>query len=46
MGCALAQGFLFAKPASAADSVRYLRVDPIDLLDANWQTDNALAETG
>jgi len=45
MGCALAQGFLFAKPCSAGDALRYLRVEPLDLLDSNWQT-NALAETG
>ena len=45
MGCALAQGFLFAKPCSAADALRFLRVEPLDLLDSNWQTDS-LAETG
>jgi diguanylate cyclase (GGDEF)-like protein len=45
MGCHLAQGFLFAKPCSAADAVRYLRADPIDLLESHWQS-NSLAETG
>jgi EAL domain-containing protein (putative c-di-GMP-specific phosphodiesterase class I) len=45
MGCALAQGFLFAKPCSASDALRYLRVEPLDLLDNNWQS-NSLAETG
>ena len=45
MGCNLAQGFLFAKPCNAADALRYLRVEPLDLLDNDWQTDS-LAETG
>jgi diguanylate cyclase (GGDEF)-like protein/PAS domain S-box-containing protein len=45
MGCALAQGFLFAKPCSATDAMRYLRVDPVDLLDNDWQN-STLAETG
>jgi diguanylate cyclase (GGDEF)-like protein/PAS domain S-box-containing protein len=46
MGCSLAQGFLFAKPCSANDAMRYLRVDPVDLLENDWQNDNTLAETG
>ena len=33
MGYNLAQGFLFARPYSAANALRYLKVDPIDLLD-------------
>jgi diguanylate cyclase (GGDEF)-like protein/PAS domain S-box-containing protein len=45
MGCALAQGFLFARPCSATDALRYLRVEPLDLLDTNWQN-QSLAETG
>lgn len=46
MGCTYAQGFLFAKPCAAADALRYLKVDPIDLLEANdWQS-RVLAETG
>ena len=45
MGCTLAQGFLFAKPCNAADALRYLRVEPLDLLDNDWQP-NPLAETG
>jgi diguanylate cyclase (GGDEF)-like protein/PAS domain S-box-containing protein len=46
MGCNLAQGFLFARPCAAADAVRYLRVDSVDLLENDWQTSNSLAETG
>jgi len=45
MGCNLAQGFLFAKPCNALDALRYLRIEPLDLLDNDWQN-NALAETG
>jgi len=45
MGCHLAQGFLFAKPCNAIDALRYLRVEPLDLLDNDWQNAN-LAETG
>jgi EAL domain-containing protein (putative c-di-GMP-specific phosphodiesterase class I) len=45
MGCSLAQGFLFAKPCNSIDALRYLRVEPLDLLDNDWQN-NALAETG
>ena len=45
MGCSLAQGFLFAKPCSAADALRYLRVEPLDLLEATGKP-TALAETG
>ncbi|HET7810393.1 MAG TPA: EAL domain-containing protein [Steroidobacteraceae bacterium] len=45
MGCNLAQGFLFAKPCSAADALRYLKVEPLDLLDNDWQA-TSLAETG
>jgi diguanylate cyclase (GGDEF)-like protein/PAS domain S-box-containing protein len=46
MGCSLAQGFLFAKPCPAVDALRYLRVEPLDLLESNWETSNPLAETG
>ena len=45
MGCSLAQGFLFARPCSANDALRYLKVEPIDLLDNDWQN-NSLADTG
>jgi len=45
MGCHLAQGFLFAKPCNAIDALRYLRVEPLDLLENTWQH-NSLAETG
>jgi diguanylate cyclase (GGDEF)-like protein/PAS domain S-box-containing protein len=45
MGCSLAQGFLFAKPCPATEAVRYLRIEPLDLLDNDWQN-NSLAETG
>jgi len=45
MGCSLAQGFLFAKPCNAAEAARFLRADPLDLLDSQWQN-NSLAETG
>ena len=46
MGCSLAQGFLFARPCAANDATRYLRVEPLDLLDANWRNGNTLADTG
>ena len=46
MGCSLAQGFLFAKPVPASDALRYLRVEPLDLLESNWETSQSLAETG
>jgi diguanylate cyclase (GGDEF)-like protein/PAS domain S-box-containing protein len=46
MGCSLAQGFLFAKPVPAQDALRYLRVEPLDLVEANWEASNSLAETG
>jgi hypothetical protein len=44
-GLPLAQGFLFAKPCSCRRCAAFLRVEPLDLLDNNWQT-NSLAETG
>jgi len=46
MGCSLAQGFLFAKPMPATDALRFLRVEPLDLLESNWEASNSLAETG
>jgi diguanylate cyclase (GGDEF)-like protein/PAS domain S-box-containing protein len=46
MGCSLAQGFLFAKPCGAVDALRYLRVEPLDLLESNWETSDPLAQTG
>jgi diguanylate cyclase (GGDEF)-like protein/PAS domain S-box-containing protein len=46
MGCTYAQGFLFAKPCTATDATRYLKVEPLDLLDSNWRDSQSLAETG
>jgi diguanylate cyclase (GGDEF)-like protein/PAS domain S-box-containing protein len=45
MGCSLAQGFLFARPCSAADAFRYLKVEPVDLLDNEWHS-GSLADAG
>ncbi|HUQ10163.1 MAG TPA: EAL domain-containing protein [Steroidobacteraceae bacterium] len=47
MGCTYAQGFLFAKPCGPGDALRYLKVEPLDLLEAHeWASANTLAETG
>ncbi len=46
MGCTYAQGFLFAKPCAANDATRYLKIEPLDLLDSNWRDSQSLAETG
>jgi len=46
MGCTYAQGFLFAKPCTAAEALRYLKVEPVDLLDNDWQNAGSLADTG
>jgi EAL domain-containing protein (putative c-di-GMP-specific phosphodiesterase class I) len=46
MGCTYAQGFLFAKPCTATEATRYLKVEPLDLLDSNWRDSQSLAETG
>ena len=46
MGCHLAQGFLFAKPCPATDAFRYLKIEPIDLLENDWQNGSSLADTG
>jgi predicted signal transduction protein with EAL and GGDEF domain len=46
MGCTYAQGFLFAKPCTATDAMRYLKVEPLDLLDSNWHDSRSLADTG
>ncbi len=47
MGCSLAQDFLFAKPVPATDALRYLRVEPRSLVEANLgEASNSLAETG
>jgi hypothetical protein len=30
----------------ATDALRFLRVEPLDLVEANWEASNSLAETG
>jgi diguanylate cyclase (GGDEF)-like protein/PAS domain S-box-containing protein len=46
MGCTYAQGFLFARPCSSTDAMRYLKVDPLDLLANDWRDNPSLADTG
>jgi diguanylate cyclase (GGDEF)-like protein/PAS domain S-box-containing protein len=45
MGCTFAQGFLFAKPCAAAEAMRYLKLEPLDLLENDWQNSSSLAGT-
>ncbi|MCB1624246.1 MAG: EAL domain-containing protein [Pseudomonadales bacterium] len=45
MGCHLAQGFLFAKPAPAADAERFLHAQTVDPSQEKW-AETTLAETG
>jgi len=50
MGCQKAQGFLFAKPAPASETLRFLQSETFDMLDSGsfrqWSQDGELAETG
>ena len=52
MGCHKAQGFLFAKPAPASETLRFLQSETFDMLDSgsfklSWGSDaGELAETG
>ena len=45
MGCQLAQGFLFAKPAPAADAARFLHAQSVDAAADRW-VQPTLADTG
>ncbi|MBK6596530.1 MAG: EAL domain-containing protein [Proteobacteria bacterium] len=45
MGCQLAQGFLFAKPAPAQDAARFLHAKTVDPSQQDW-AEPSLAETG